>query len=184
MIKLTKDLKRALAALANQDAGDYLSMHDKMKVIGYGSNPDEKSFNAPRLVSNRHVKKRIALISDGSGRGTALEYAIDACKRHDAEIDLLLHDNFDVAAISVMENQISESGLYSQRILLGANGIEKIIKYASRLPSLIFMLGMSDDSIVKVLMEEIIPGRDQRFPVPLVLIDERKSSDAGKQSAA
>ena len=33
--KLSKDLKRMLSALAYQDAGDYLSMHDKMQVLGY-----------------------------------------------------------------------------------------------------------------------------------------------------
>ena len=89
MNKLTNDLKRALAALAHQDACDYLSMHEKMKVIGYGSETEKQSFDSLHLISNSFTKKRIAMISDGRGLGSSLDYAIDACKRQNADIDLL-----------------------------------------------------------------------------------------------
>jgi len=184
MKKLSSDLKRALAALAHQDACDYLSMHDKMKVIGYGSEAEKQSFDSLHLVSNSFAKKRIAMISDGRGMGSPLDYAIDASKRQNADIDLLLHDEFDKSEISIIESHIREAGLQCQRIQLAENSIDKIIEYISRHPSLIFVVGMPDDSIARTLMEEIIPSPDHHIAIPLVLIDGMKSDKQGKQTAA
>jgi hypothetical protein len=184
MKRLGKDLKRALAALAYQDAADYLSMTDKMKVIGYGNETENKPFDSPRLVSNSFAKKRIAMISDGQGSGPPLDYVIDACKRQNADIDLLLHKKFDSTGISLLESHIHESGLQCQRIQLTTESIDRVIEYISKHSSLIFMVGMPDDPIAKLLMEEIIPSPEHHIAVPLVLIDGKKSELSGKKSAA
>lgn len=184
MKKLSKDLKRALAALAHQDAGEFLSMNDKMKSIGYGNNSENKSPGSPHLISNSFVKKRIALLSDGRDLNFPIEYAIDACKRQNADIDLLLHGEFDRSSISVIESHIRKAGIQSQRIQFGDNATIKIIEYISKQPSLIFMAATPDNSIARVLMEEILPSPEQRFAIPLVLIDEKRTAEPAKQSAA
>jgi hypothetical protein len=173
MKKLGKDLKRALAALAHQDAGDYLSMNAKMDILGYDRETENKSLVSPRLVSNRIVKKRIALISNGHGLGAPLDYLIDTCKRQNTDVDLLLHGEFDNARISTLESHLFEAGIQSVRIKLGSNAINKIIKYISRQPSLVFIVGMPDDTVARMLMEEIIPSAEHRITIPLVLIDAK-----------
>lgn len=184
MKKLSKDIKRALAALAHQDAGDFLSMNEKMEVIGYGNESGEKPLRSPQLVSSSFVKKRIAVICDGSDLNFPIGYTIDACKRQNADIDLLLHGEFDRSGISVIESHICEAGIQSQRVHLGDNAINKIIEYISQNPSLIFMTGTPDNSIARELMEEVIPSAEQHISVPLVLIDEKKTIETAKQSAA
>ncbi|MFW2439897.1 MAG: hypothetical protein ACN4GR_11045 [Arenicellales bacterium] len=184
MKKLSSDLKRALVALAHQDACDYLSMHEKNRAIGYSNDAEKQSFNYLHLVSNSFTKKRIAMISDGRGLGSPLDYAIDACKRQNADIDLLLHGEFDTAGISVIESHIRDAGIQCQRIQLAANSIDNILEYISMHPSLIFVVGLPNDSIAKVLMEEIIPSPDCHIAIPLVLIDGKKSDKPGKQTAA
>ena len=67
---------------------------------------------------------RIALISDGRGVGAPLDYAIDACSRQGAKIDLLLHGAIDAAKISSLENQIRAAGLDYHRIQLGMTPVD------------------------------------------------------------
>lgn len=184
MKKLSNDLKKVLSGLAYQDAGEYLSMHEKMKVLGYGLETREKTLAAPRKVSTRPATKRIALICDGSGVGALLEYAIDACLRQDARIDLLIHGTIDTESIALLEKQVQQAGLECQKIQLGVNEVEDIVAYICDHPSLIFLVAMPDDAAAKVLIKEVIPKRGGRIPVPLVLVESHASAGIHRQSAA
>lgn len=183
MKKLSNDLKKILTGLAYQDAGEFLSMHEKMKVLGYGPETRKEPLAAPRKVV-RPATKRIALISDGRGLGAPLDYAIDACLRQDARIDLLVHGAMDTEGISALEKQVQKAGLDCQRIKLGVNAVEDIVDYICNHPSLIFLVAMPDDAAARVLIEEVIPQRGGRIPVPLVLIEKHTSVGVHKQSAA
>jgi hypothetical protein len=184
MAKLSDDLKKMLAGLAHQDAGEFLSMHDKMRVLGCGPEAREKPLAAPRKVVRRPATKRIALISDGRGLGAPLDYAIDACLRQDAQIDLLVHGAIDTETISVLEKQVQQAGLDCQTIQLGVHVVDDIVEYIFDHPSLIFLVAMPDDAAARVIIEEVIPKRGGRIPVPLVLIESQSVARSHKQSAA
>jgi hypothetical protein len=185
MAKLSDDLKRMLAGLAHQDAGEFLSMHDKMKVLGYGPETREKPLAAaPRKLVKRAATRRIALISDGRGVGAPLDYAIDACLRQDAQIDLLVHGAIDTESISALEKQVQQAGLDCQTIQLGVHVVDDIVEYIFDHPSLIFLVAMPDDAAARVIIEEVIPKRGGRIPVPLVLIEGQSAARSSKQSAA
>lgn len=184
MAKLSDDLKRILSGLAQQDAGEFLSMHDKMRVLGIGTETRVKPSSPPRSIAKKQAIHRIALISDGRGVGAPLDYVIDACSRQDAKIDLLIHGAVDTAKISLLENQIRAAGLDHQCIQLGMKPVDNIIDYICNHPSLIFLVAMPDDDAAKVLIEEVIPKRGGRIPVPLVLIENRSSARPAEQSAA
>ena len=184
MKKLNHKLKRILSGLANQHAGEFLSMHDKMKVLSCGAEARVRPTTAAPQVPRRPVSKRIAFISDGNGLGTPLDYAIDASLRQGAQIDLLLHGVTDMASISALENQVREAGLDCQCIQLGVNAVDSIAEYIGNHPSLVFLVAIPDDSAVRVLIEEVIPKRGSRLLVPLVLIEDQALSRPHKQSAA
>ena len=59
-----------------------------------------------RMGATRVATKRIAFISNGSGLGAPLDYAIDACLRQNAEIDLLIHGPAGSENSSALENKI------------------------------------------------------------------------------
>jgi hypothetical protein len=184
MNKLTDDLKKILAGLAQQNAGEFLPMRDKMRALGFSADAREKPAAPPRNVVRGPTTRRIALISDGRGAGAPLEYAIEACLRQDAKIDLLTHGAADKETISTLEKRIRAAGVQCQRIRLGVKPIDGIIDYICNHPALAFLVAMPDDDAAKVLIEEVIPKRGGRIPVPLVLIEDRSPVPAAEQSAA
>ena len=184
MTKLSDDLKRILSGLASQDAGEFLSMHDKMKVLGIKSETRLKPSSPPRNLAKKPATYRIAFISDGRGVNAPLDYAIDACLRQGAKLDLQIHATTDTASISALENQVRAAGLDYHRIQLGMEPVDDIIDYISNHPSLIFLVALPDDDAAKVLFEDVIPKRGGRIRVPLVLIEDGSSTRPVEQSAA
>lgn len=184
MKKLSDDLKRILTGLAHQDAGEFLSMHGKMKVLEIEPKTSIKPASPSRNTAKKPAMHRIAFISDGRGVGAPLDYVIDACSRQGAKIDLLTHGATDSATISALENQVRAAGLDHHHIQLGLKPVDDIINYICNHPALIFMVAMPDDDTAKVLIEEVIPMRGGRIPVPLVLIENRSSARPAEQSAA
>ena len=181
---LSDTLKKMLAGLAHQDASEFLSTHEKMEILGYGPETRKNPSEVSQKMVKRPVTKRIALITDGRGLGAPLDYAIDACLRQDAQIDLLVHGAVDTKSISLLEKQVKQAGLDCQHIRLGVNVIDDIVEYIYSQPSLIFLVAMPDDTAARILIEEVIPRHGGRVPVPLVLIEEKPVATSVRQSAA
>lgn len=184
MKKLSDNLKQMLAGLAHQDAGEFLPMREKMKALGNGSESRAKPATPTASVKKMPATRRIALISDGRGQGAPLAYAVDACLRQGAKIDLLLHGTTDAENISALEHRIQEAGLSYHRIQLGTKPTDAIIDYICNHPALVFMVAMPDDDAAKTLIEEVIPGKGGRMPVPLVLIEDRSPEYPAEQRAS
>jgi hypothetical protein len=182
MSKLSDDLKRILNGLALQDAGEFLSLPSKMKALGIDQEPYSPQ-NSVHSVARRKIQ-RIALITDGRDHGAALEYAIDSCSRHGGKIDLLIHGTVETAHTDKLEAQLDSAGLEYQYIQLGTAPIDTILSYVSTQPALIFLVATPDDAVAKLLAEQVIPKNERRFHLPLVLIGNRTSDHACKQSAA
>ena len=189
MTKLSEDLKKMLTGLAYQDAGDFLSIREKMKVLGNASENPGKP-NTPthtietRIGGTRAATKRIAFISNGSGLGAPLDYAIDACLRQNAQIDLLIHGSAGSENTSALEKKIKNSGVSYQRIQLQVTAVNSIVDYIVKHPSLLYLIAMPDDDVVRVLIEEVLPSRRRRIQIPVVLIEDQTVASLPKQSAA
>lgn len=177
-------MKRILSALACQHAGEFLPMHDKMKVLGSATETRQKSSLPTWDATRKPAVKRIGLISDSRGLASPLDYAIDACKRHSAKLDLLIYGSLDTENLSTLENQLREAGVDYRRIQLGTDHVKDIVGYVSNHPSLIFLLARADDAAAKLLIEKVIPKRGGLVPVPFVLIGGQPPTRSVKQSAA
>ncbi len=184
MVTLNDDLKRILSGLGQQDAGEYLPLHDKLNVLGFGTETSRQSSPPPRKIARKPATYRIGLISDGRGVGAPLDYAIEACARQGAKIDLLLHGAIEPACISALETQIRLADLEFNRIQLGLQPVDDIVNYICNHPSLTFLVAMPDDPAIKELVEELTSKRRGRIPVPLALIENQPSARPAKQSAA
>ena len=128
----------------------------------------------------RSIRKCVALVSDGRDCVAPLDYAIDVCVQEQADIDLLLHDAADGYDHTAMEQRIRAAGLGCHCIRLGAAPIDDILDYAHNHRSLIFLVAMPDDAAIKILVEELLPKRRVRMPVPLVLIEEKQANQNSK----
>jgi len=189
MTKLSEDLKKMLTGLAYQDAGDFLSIREKMNVLDNASeNPGKPNTAAhtleTRMGGTRVATKRIAFISNGSGLGAPLDYAIDAALRQNAQIDLLIHGPAGSEYSSALENKIKNSGVRYQRIQLQVTAVCSIVDYIVKHPSLLYLIAMPDDDVAKTLIEEVLPGRRRRIQIPVVLIEDQIIASLPKQSAA
>ncbi len=184
MIKLSDDLKKLLSGLACQDAVEFLPSHGKMKVPG---TDDESNARIPQPLRNSLTKPathRIALISDGRGGGTPLDYAIESCSRLRANMDLLIHGTVDTARIASLEERIGSAGVAWRTIQLGSRPVDDIFEYIHNQPSLLFIVTTPDDEAAKRITEELVPRRGGRLAVPFVLIEDRNTDNRNKQSAA
>jgi hypothetical protein len=184
MKRLSSSLKKILAGLANQHAGEFLTMHDKMKILGVGADRYAKHASPPPENLSRPAVHRIAFISDGGGAAASLDYAVDACSRQGAKIDLLVHDATDSKRISALENRIQAAGVDHQRIDLGSDPVDGIVDYIRDHPALIMLVAMLDDSAATKALEAATAKHGGRIPAPLVLINERPSPLPVKLSAA
>jgi hypothetical protein len=184
MIKLKEDLKRMLSSLAYQDAGDFLSTHEKMKLLGIEAEAHDTSAPPTLKMVKKPASHRIALISDGRGHGAPLDYAIETCARLGANIDLLIHPSVDIADITALEERTKSAGLQHQTIRLGARPVDDILNYVHSQPAIVSIVAMPDDEAAKLIMQTMACGRGESMPVPLVLIEDRTSTQSTKQSAA
>lgn len=184
MRKLSNSLKRILTGLAYQDAGEYLSMKDKINVLGDTETQAVITWQKPAIRSDKSKTRRIALITDGRGIGTALDYAIDVSQRQGAQIDLLIHGAVDVERISSMEKQIRAADIICHRIQLYAQAIEELLQYITENSCLMFLVASPDDAAARLLVEDVIPKRRSRITVPLVLIDDHSLANAQTLTAA
>jgi hypothetical protein len=184
MFKLNDDLKKMLTGLAYQDAGEFLTTRDKMKLLGISPHEQDTPSSNPLKMVNRSVTHRIALISDGRGHGAPLEYAIETCSRLEGKIDLLIHGTKDIAVVTALEERIRSAGLQCQTIQLGANPVEEITQYIHNQPAIASIIAMPNDVTAKPIMDQIILGKAVSVPVPMALIDDCPSTHPTTQSAA
>jgi len=184
MSKLSDDLKRMLAGLACQEAGEFLPMQQKMAMLATERTDPVAADSRPVRAVPRPATHRIALISDGRGLGAPLDYAMEAALRQGARVDLLVHGTFDARSLDAMTGRLGASGIPFQVIRLGVDTVEDIATYICNHPSLIFLVAMPDDSAARTLVEEVIPRRGGRMPVPLVLIEPGSHAARKSLSAA
>ena len=186
MKKLSDDIKRALNALAYQDATEFLSTREKLDVLGYGNKKVRHPLIPRQNTQKIETPKRIGLVVDNRRNSAPLDYAIDACKRQgdNTLIDILMHGSMDTETLTNLEKQIKQAGLDYQIIKLGENAIEGLINYIKNHPSLIFLISMPDDEIARVLIEEVMPKSGEHIQVPVVLIEGNTSATYQKKSAA
>jgi hypothetical protein len=184
MFKLNDDLKRILTGLAYQDAGEFLTTRDKMKLLDPTQQQGEAATSTPLKMVKRSVTQRIALISDGRGHGAPLDYAIETCSRLEGKIDLLIHGTKNKRAITALEERIRSAGLQCQTIQLGTMPVDKIAQYIHDQPAIASIIAMPDDTTTRTIMDQIILGQSGSLPVPMVIIDDNPTTRPAKQSAA
>jgi len=204
MAKLSDDLKRMLAGLAYQHAGEFLSTSEKMKVLNGNSQTSKISSQskamttlheaksssveiakfATRQSSNIVTTKHIAFISNGEGINAPLDYAIESSQRQNAQIDLLIHDADDPNMVTALENKIRAAGVHFQRIQIKDNAVEKVVDYVVKQSSLIFIIATPVDTVAKTLIEEVSPKDNNHIHVPFVLIKDEITPNTLEQTAA
>ena len=69
-------------------------------------------------------------------------------------------------------------GIDPQVIELAGDDVELLVEYICNHPSLVYLVGISDDDLVRALAERVVPARGGRMHVPLVMIEDRPARNA------
>ena len=183
MKRLTRDIKRMLAALGHQHAGDYLTPVQKADIVGYAESGSVATQPASQVIPVP-VPRRIALLTDGRGKEAPLDYVIETCSRQDAaSVDLLVHGVVDTGNLAGLERRLADAGVRYRSTMLDVDAVAGIADYLRKNPSLIFLVAMPHDPLARRLAEELIPSRAIRMPVPLVMIEEKPGKQPVTRSA-
>jgi hypothetical protein len=183
MKRLTRDIKRMLAALGHQHAGDYLTPVQKADIVGYAESGSVATQPASQVIPVP-VPRRIALLTDGRGKEAPLDYVIETCSRQDAaSVDLLVHGVVDTGNLAALEKRLANAGVRYRSTMLEVDAVAGIADYLRKNPSLIFLVAMPHDPLARRLAEELIPSRAIRMPVPLVMIEEKPGKQPVTRSA-
>lgn len=129
-------------------------------------------------IKPKPITKRIALLTDGDD--TALEYALDACQRQDARLDLLLN-NIPTVNHQFLEKlllKIKSSGIVFKKFNLSKNNFNDLLCYLDNAYPLLYLVTTTTDSLSSKLLEQNALFPQKQLNIPLVLVN--KSYNAPK----
>jgi hypothetical protein len=175
MKKLTDDLKRMLDGLACQDAGDYLSLDEKLRQIDRSSQVDAATTAdaaGPRAYATHRL---IAVVINKGSTQAAFEHALQACQRLGAHLDLLLGGPASRERVAQLEAAMQRAGVTFRSINLSGSVAKAIADYAGQHYSLLYIVAALDDPDLAEMIEETLPARRKHLPVPLVLVGNKPS---------
>ena len=186
MKKLTEDLKRMLDGLAFQDAGDYLSMNEKLQHIGLPGQADTpKAANsvAPDTPATATPARRVAVVINKGATDMAFSHALQACQRLGAHLDLLLCGPASRERVLKLEAAARRAGVAFQSVRLSGPIAMGIAGYTEQHYSLLYLVAALDDPDIAGMVEDAQPARRRYLPVPLVLVGNKPSQPVAAASS-
>jgi hypothetical protein len=183
MKKLTNDLKRMLDGLACQDAGDYLSMDEKLRQIGQPGQVDAAEMATTAVPYRPATPRRIAAVINRGSTQAAFEHALQACQRLGAHLDLLLSGPASRERVVQLEVAAQQAGVAFQSIYLSGPIARGVADYAGQHYSLLYIVAALDDPDLAEMIEVTLPARRKYLPVPLVLVGNKPSQPLAVASA-
>lgn len=168
---LTKELKRALDALALAHAADYLSQHDKEALLGAmpaqpAPQPAGK-FPSPTVVPLRQLAQ-VALVADANLPEHLLDYALDTCRHFNA--GLLLIDTLpqQSARLAAQVRQVKAADIALNVTALSEATLPALHELALNQPRLLFVImsGAANQALR-------LPQMQWQSPAPLVVVSEQ-----------
>jgi hypothetical protein len=183
MKKLTDDLKRMLDGLACQDAGDYLSMDEKLRQIGRPGRVDAAETATTAVPHTPATPRRIAVVINRGSTQAAFDHALQACQRLGTHLDLLLSGPASRERVVQLEAAVQRAGVVFQSIYLSGPIARGVADYAGQHYSLLYIVAALDDPDLAEMIEETLPARRKYLPVPLVLVGNRPSQPLAVASA-
>lgn len=178
MRSLTRELKRALAALASAEAGELLSRREKMSWLGGPAAPGHAATAVPapgavtRAASIR-PDRQVALGVGERLSAAAVDYAIGLCRRMEAGLALLNGDTPERARSILAPHlrRLESSGVAWIVVSLPGEGPDGLERYIHDNPQVLLMVSSSsDDMLQRLAARGQRKCRGKGLQVPLVVL--------------
>lgn len=171
---LAKDVRRAFNALAYAHLGEMLSDTTKREIVygdATGRPKSVASVDVPRMAPVVR-RKRVALVIDGRVRPGALRYALSACSRLDADLEVLTNlPQSEIEQAIAHEN--TEAGQLCQVVPIGADLLTSITEHVRRHINTLFVVTSAADAIADKFVMARPYGKDMQVPWLVVSDDLR-----------
>lgn len=169
MKRLADQIKQALSALAQADAGE-LSGRYRMEAA---LNPAKNAAVAPLVAAQR---KLIALGVGASLPAPVMEYVIGVCRRMQADLLLLTSDPVGLRAL-LAEYLPALGGINCEAEELGGASRRAVLRVLQRRSNVLFAVSGTQDDPVRSLVRGRRGLFDNSTPVPVVVVGEQPSSE-------
>ena len=131
MLGLTQDIKRMLAALAYQDASEFLSSTEKLKVLNADEIKAQANNNTPLL--NTTETSTVTILFNGQISSTLIDYIL-------SESFYVKDANFDILVYGEAKN-----------LSIQTESIKQTLKKAGKTTSVTVMMGETPDLFNKYI---------------------------------
>jgi len=181
MKALTNAVKQMLDALANQHAGEHMSLQDKDIVLdeqlGNLKDTGSKVFEPAKARSNSNMR-RVALYMGSELPSEVMDYVIETCSRLGHELTVLTFQSKSAGEelLSAYQPALDDAGVEMELVTLKGDSVTGLARYLRSHPEFAF-LACKDSGY---LGRSYIKGTQRKdiLPVPVVVVttlDEGKN---------
>ena len=187
MKQLSKELKRALNALASQDAGDFLSMREKIALLQPSAQrPPQQRIAKTQTPVKSISQRKIVLLDDGQLHTACIDYAVDAYRRQgkDVQIELIVHGQRTAHSLAAIEQHIRDCGVTLKSTRMPINDLQKVAEYLRNESGLFYLVATTANEMATQMVEQLMPLSIDRLHIPVVLIAQNRVDSLNRRSAA
>ena len=179
MVKLTAVIKRMLNALASADAGEYLSLHQKIDYLNQKSgtgNALQADTLVPVPTQATRERQQVALYMGSELPAEMMHYVVQTCGRlkHGLTVLTFQSDNTARALLSPYADELADAKIAMTIVPLTGEPVSGLARYLRRHPEVAFLVCKE----IGYLGRSFLNGtqRQDILPVPVVLVAIREDN--------
>lgn len=182
MKRLTKDIKRALSALASAEAGEMLPRRHKLRHLNDGA---PQPANSSDTSAHPGLRRQIALWHDGASSTSTLDYVTGTCNRLDMDLVFLCPDaSPDPTGSEIKSLDAGTQGISHAVARLSGEPRQSLIRYLDTHHQVAFVVFSGSDNLLLSLTDNFAhKAHGMRIPVPFVVVGENANNAADNAPA-
>lgn len=171
MTALTQNIKRMLTAFADADAGEYLTLNQKARVLNRTA-PQAivPAAVAPANARSAAVRRQVALYMGSELPAEVMRYVVHTCARlkHDLTVLTFQSESDARTRLAAYANLLASAGVTTQMVVLSGEPLAGLTRYLRRHPEVAFLACNETGYLGRGLLNGT--QRQDGLPVPVVLV--------------
>lgn len=170
MNRLTEDIKRMLSALAFADAGEYLTLPQKDRVLKPGGVARPAPTAAADTARPADARQQVALYMGSELPGEMMNYVIQTCSRlrHGLTVLTFQPDTIARSLLDPYAAVLESAGITMQVVTLWGDPVSGLARYLRRHPEVAFLACNETGYLGRSFLSGA--QRQDALPVPVVLV--------------
>ncbi len=170
MSKLTDDIKRMLSALAFADAGEYLTLPQKDRLLKQGTSVEITAAATAERSQPARARQQVALYMGSELPADIMQYVVQTCARlkHGLTVLTFQPDSTAQALLDPYTDILKSEGIAMQVVSLSGDPVSGLARYLRRHPEVAFLACNETGYLGRSFLNG--SQRQDTLPVPVVLV--------------